>query len=80
MSTKLYFKTFFSKNGLEQQVLDYATLTNFVALKAGALKREQMLSGAMADIFGNLYLAISVKYYHKHYNISDKLTNYVISR
>jgi len=39
-----------------------------------------MLSGDMADIFGNIYLAISVKYHQNHYNISEKLTNYIIKR
>ena len=56
--------------------MDFAALTNFVALKGGAIKREQMLSGDMADIFGNLYLAISVRNYHKNYKASEKLTNY----
>ena len=65
---------------LKQQVIDFACLTNFVALRGGALKREQMLSGAMADIFSNLYLAISVKYAHEHDKISPVLTNYVVQR
>lgn len=83
-SLKLYFKSFGGigslQYSLEQQIIDFACLTNFVALKGGALKREQMLSGDMADIFSNLYLAISVKYAHKNEKVSDKLTNYVIQR
>ena len=82
----LYFKTLnpinifeiFNKDKLERQVIDFATLTNFVALKGGKLKREQILSGQMADIFSNLYLAISVRYYHNQYKASSKLTNYII--
>ena len=58
----------------------YALLTNFVALKGGTLKREQMISGEMADIFSNLYLALSVKYYHENNNASIKLTNYIIEK
>lgn len=65
---------------LEKQIIDFATLTNFVALKGGSLKREQMLSGAMADIFSNLYLALSVQYYHNNYNASSLLTNYIINK
>ena len=65
---------------IDKQIIDFATLTNFVALKGGLLKQEQMLSGAMADIFSNIYLALSVKYYHKHYNASNKLTNYIIDK
>lgn len=81
----LYFKTLnplnmINKDKLERQVLDFATITNFVALKGGALKREQMLSGTMADIFSNLYLAISVRYYHSLYKSSELLTEYVIDK
>ena len=66
-------------NSLKQQIINYACLTNFVALKGGAIKREQMLSGDMADIFSNLYLAISVQYYHIHNGASEKLTNYIVN-
>ena len=65
-------------NSLEQQIVNYACLTNFIAIKGGEIKKEQMLSGDMADIFSNLYLAISVKYYHIHNNASEKLTNYIV--
>ena len=34
----------------------------------------------MADIFSSLYLALSVEYYHKHFNSSDILTNYITER
>ena len=61
-----------------QQIINFANLTNFVALKGGAIKKEQMLSGHMADIFSNLYLALSVKYYHSHYKTSVILRDYII--
>jgi alkylation response protein AidB-like acyl-CoA dehydrogenase len=77
---KLYFSCIDKNKGLEQEVIRYATLTNFVALKAGALKKEQMLSGDMADMFSNLYLAISVRYYQEHYKTSALFSNYVIER
>ena len=76
----LFAKSFNVRNSLENQIINFANLTNFVALKGGAIKREQMLSGDMADIFSNLYLACSVKYYHDKYQASDKLTNYIINR
>lgn len=79
-SIGLYYKTFTFNNSLQQQIIDFAALTNFVALKGGAIKGEQMLSGNMADIFSNLYLALSVNYYQKHYQVSEKLTEYVIKR
>lgn len=81
-SLKLYAKTFSIKSNmnLEQQIVNFACLTNFVALKGGALKSQQMLSGAMADIFSNLYLALSVKYYHNENNANEILTDYIIQR
>tara|TARA_B100000886_G_C20425270_1_gene493638 strand:+ start:825 stop:2759 length:1935 start_codon:yes stop_codon:yes gene_type:complete len=79
-SIKLYVMSFKSSISLDQQIINFANLTNFVALKAGALKKEQMLSGDMADIFSNLYLALSVIYYHKNNNASEKLTNYIVNK
>ncbi len=79
-SILLYFKSFtisFSSS-LQQQIINFACLTNFVALKGGAIKKEQMLSGTMADIFSNLYLAQSVIYYGCNKNASGKLTEYVV--
>ena len=81
-SLKLYYKSYGFGFGFQdkfrQQIVDFACLTNFVALKGGLLKKEQMLSGDMADIFSNLYLGISVQYYHKHYKSSELLTNYIV--
>ena len=86
-SLRLYYKTFNVSNlvplvskSLENQVIDFANLTNFVALKGGLLKKEQQLSGTMADIFSNLYLASSVKYYHLHNEASEILTDYIINK
>ena len=67
-------------NALEKQVIDFACLTNFVALQGGKIKKDQMLSGTMADIFSNLYLAYSVKYHHENNNVSKTLSDYVIRR
>ena len=82
-SLGLYFETLnpfslFLPRNLQHQITDFAALVNFVALKGGLLKKEQMLSGAMADIFSNLYLAISVQNYHNNNNASLILTNYII--
>ena len=76
-SVSLYLKSFSIKITLEQQIIDFACLTNFVALQGGKLKRNQMLSGDMADIFGNIYMAIAVSRYEPHNKI---LKNYVIDR
>ena len=79
-SVSLYLKSFAFKNDLKQQIINYATLTNFIALKGGKLKKEQMLSGNMADIFGNLYMALAVDYYQQHYKSSFILTEYIKDR
>tara|TARA_Y100000389_G_scaffold113024_1_gene110174 strand:+ start:10393 stop:12384 length:1992 start_codon:yes stop_codon:yes gene_type:complete len=86
-SLKLYYNTFNVSNlfpgipkTLENQIIDFANLTNFVALKGGLLKKEQQLSGTMADIFSNLYLASSVQYYENHYKASPLLTEYIIEK
>tara|TARA_A100001015_G_scaffold320433_1_gene446776 strand:- start:3036 stop:5030 length:1995 start_codon:yes stop_codon:yes gene_type:complete len=67
-------------NELERQTVEFANLANFVALKGGALKAEQMISGDMADIFSNLYLAHAVKWHKMSFNINDKISDYCIDR
>ena len=79
-SVKLYFSSFSFNRTLEQQIINFANLTNFVALKGGLLKKEQMLSGDMADIFSNLYLALSIRYYQNKHKCNYDLTNYVIDK
>lgn len=82
-SVNLYMKSLTNydcKTDLEKQTLQFANLSNFIALKGGALKAEQMLSGDMADILSNLYLAHSVKWYDDNYKVSSSLTEYCINR
>lgn len=82
-SLSLYFKSMTNykcKDDLEKYTLHFANLANFVALKGGQLKSEQMLSSDMADMLSNLYLAHSIKWYHREHNVSKKLTNYCIGR
>tara|TARA_B100001121_G_scaffold309453_1_gene336354 strand:- start:16840 stop:18753 length:1914 start_codon:yes stop_codon:yes gene_type:complete len=77
-SLSMYFKSFSFRRDIQQQMINFSNLTNFVALKGGKLKREQMLSGDMADIFSNLYLSLSVYNYHLNYNTSKILTEYIL--
>ena len=82
-SVHLYMKSltdYQCKTILEKQTLQFANLSNFIALKGGALKAEQMLSGDMADILSNLYLAHSVNWYHENFKVSSSLTEYCINR
>ena len=76
----MYFRSFSFSKDMQQQMINFSNLTNFVALKGGRLKREQMLSGDMADIFSNLYLAHSVYNYHINFNSSKILTDYIIKK
>ena len=62
-------------NELERQTVDFANLSNFVALKGGA-QREQMISGDMADIFSIIYLAHAVNGIK---NLSELMTKYLIT-
>ena len=80
-SLGLYFKSLTSfDNILDKQTLHFANLSNFVALKGGAIKREQFLSADMADIFSNIYLAHSVRYCEKNNNVSKVLSDYCVNR
>ena len=65
---------------LEEQTSYFANLANFIALKGGAIKSQQMLSADMADILSNLYLAHSVVWFHKQNKVSRDLTFYCINR
>lgn len=81
-ATKCYLFSLLSYNLniLEQQTHSFANLANFIAIKGGSLKSEQMLSGDMADILSNLYLAHSVKWYEDNFNVSKLLSEYIINR
>ncbi len=65
---------------LEKQTINFAHLSNIVALKGGAIKKEQSLSADMADLFSNLYLAYSVLWEYQNYQTSKLLTDYCLSR
>ena len=65
---------------LDKQTINFAHLSNIVSLKGGAIKGEQFLSANMADIFSNLYLAYSVKWYEENNQVSKRLADYCINR
>ena len=74
------FENMGNKNDLDIQIAEFAHLANVVALHGGALKSKQMMSADMADILSNLYLAHSVRWFHKHNKISKIATEYCINR
>ncbi len=74
-STNLYFLSILSTDTkninkrLEQLTERYANLANFVALLGGKIKSEQMISGQMADILSNIYLAKSLIWFHNNLEV-----------
>jgi acyl-CoA dehydrogenase len=80
-SLSMYGKSWaINSNVLEKQTVQFANLANFIALKGGAIKKEQSLSADMADLLSNLYLGYGVKWYQENNNVSEKLSNYCINR
>ena len=77
-ANSLFWRAMNNEDSLEHEIIRFATLTNFVALKGGLLKKEQMLSGDMADQFSNLFMAISVRYYQEKTNSSTIFSDYII--
>tara|TARA_B100001093_G_C26833109_1_gene1017073 strand:- start:788 stop:2764 length:1977 start_codon:yes stop_codon:yes gene_type:complete len=65
---------------LKKQTINFSHLSNIIALKGGAIKKEQFLSADMADIFSNLYLSYAVLWHHNNYKTSSILTDYCINR
>jgi acyl-CoA dehydrogenase len=80
--SKLYIRSVLpSSNRLEHLVTKYANLANFVALLGGKIKSEQMISGNMADILSNIYLAKSVLWYHNNNkNLPIEIRDYCIDK
>ena len=65
---------------IERQTRYFANLANFVALMGGAIKRDQFISGDMAQLMSNLYLAHSVIWCEEREPTSKILYEYCINR
>lgn len=74
------FTSMFSSDELTKQTVNFACLANFVALKGGAIKKEQGLSADMAAIMSNLYLAHCVQIYESYMKVSEPLTKMTIEK
>ena len=72
--------SFVGSDNLEKQTTDFANLSNFVALLGGSIKKNQSISGDMADILSNLYLAHSIVWYENKNNVSPFIKDYCIKR
>ena len=58
----------------------FAFLSNLLAIKGGKLKKEQYISGLMADYLCNIYSIKSIIWYEKYNANSKLLCNYNIKR
>lgn len=91
-SLKCYTNTFTSKfsfnlgefynikKTMENQMYAFAHLSNVLSLRGGKLKKEQMLSGKMADLMSNLYIGYSIYWYDNQRNIPIEFTQYCLKR
>ena len=80
---KTYFSVLFNSvntTTITSQTLEFANLANFIALLGGEIKKNQSLSGDMADLLSNLYLAHSVIWYHEQNNVNQVLRDYCLER
>lgn len=67
-------------NVLHRQTKYFANLANFVALLGGKIKQNQFISGDMAQILSNLYLAHAVSWNQSVDPVSQELTDYCLRR
>ncbi len=82
LSSKLYMSSILPNNNrLEHLIVKFANLANFVAILGGKIKSEQMISGHMADILSNIYLAQSVIWYHNNNdNLPVEIRDYCVDK
>ena len=65
---------------LENITVKFSNLTNFISLLGGKIKSKQMLSGTMADILSNIYLAHALIWYHNNYTENiDEVKNFCLN-
>jgi acyl-CoA dehydrogenase len=78
----IYVKSSLGMGGgrLERLTLRFSNVCNFIALLGGKIKSRQMISGYMADILSNIFLAHAVKWYFHHYLITkdNEVENFIL--
>jgi acyl-CoA dehydrogenase len=75
-----YFNSLITLTSFKTYEIDYfykinttfTNLVNIVSLQGGKLKKDQILSGHMADIFSNLYMGYSLIYNFERLNMDKK--------
>jgi acyl-CoA dehydrogenase len=66
-SINLPLKNKNTEQRIQNLISKFSNLTNFIALLGGKIKKNQMISGNMADILSNIYLIHSILWFHNHY-------------
>ena len=78
--SKSFFNRFTPTGNAQNQLLDntilFSNITNIISLMGGSLKKEQVVSGLMADLFSQLYMGYSVLYSKKNINWMIKCMKY----
>lgn len=60
-------------NSLTNNTIMFSNLSNIISLMGGSLKKEQVISGLMADLFSQLYMGYSVLYNREKYSLDEKM-------
>ena len=86
-SLSLFIKSVFKNrnynspiDNLDSLTIKFANLSNFVALLGSQIKSNQMLSGHMADIISNIYIAHSFIWYSKQNNIPQNIRDHFLTK
>lgn len=61
------------KKQLSQNTILFSNLCNIISLMGGQLKKDQKVSGLMADMFSQIYMGMSILYNKEKYNLDDRL-------
>ena len=65
---------------IERHTVIFATLANIVAAYGSSIKRNQYLSGDMAELLATLYMMHAVTWYERHMPVSEVLYEYCMMR
>ena len=82
--TKSNFSNLYRKNKSEEELdnltVKFANLSNFVALLGSGIKSNQILSGKMADILSEIYIAYSTIWFCENNDIKYDIQDYCIKK
>ena len=84
MLVKSNFANMYKNNDAEKELknltIKFSNLSNFVALLGSKIKSNQILSGKMADVLSELYIAHSTIWFCKNNNIDSSIRDYCLKK